>query len=127
MFRWTLATIHVIALIASGVPAIAATDVTGNWARGDGNARIQIIRCGPQLCATNTWIGNTSRGEAIGDKLVMTLEAQSDSVLAGEAFDQKRDRTYSIRISVQQPSRMTISGCVLRGLLCKTENWTRIQ
>jgi uncharacterized protein (DUF2147 family) len=45
----------------------------------------------------------------------MTLERHSDAVLDGEAFDQKRDRTYVIRISIPQVGRMTTRGCVLIG------------
>ncbi len=33
-----------------------AAEINGNWARGDGNARVRIAGCGKDICATNTWI-----------------------------------------------------------------------
>jgi uncharacterized protein (DUF2147 family) len=116
-----------VSLIATYASAAVAPDLTGNWMRADGGARIEISRCGTKLCATNTWVRDTNGGEAPGDKIVMTLEQQSDAVLNGEAFDQKRDRTYAVRISIPQAGRMTTRGCVLIGMVCKTIDWTRTQ
>ena len=114
-----------VSLIASSASAAVAPDLTGNWMRADGGARIEMSHCGTKLCATNTWVRDINGGEAPGDKLVMTLEHQSDAVLDGVAFDQKRDRTYAIRISIPQAGRMTTRGCVLIGMICKTIDWTR--
>jgi uncharacterized protein (DUF2147 family) len=111
--------------MVSYASAAVAPDLAGNWMRADGGARIEISHCGTKLCATNTWVRDTNGGEAPGDRLVMTLERQSDAVLDGEAFDQKRDRTYAIRISIPQAGRMTTRGCVLIGLVCKTIDWMR--
>jgi uncharacterized protein (DUF2147 family) len=116
-----------VSLIATYASAAVPPDLTGNWMRADGGARIEISRCGTKLCATNTWVRDTNGGEAPGDKIVMTLEQQSDAVLNGEAFDQKRDRTYAMRISIPQAGRMTTRGCVLIGMVCKTIDWTRTQ
>jgi uncharacterized protein (DUF2147 family) len=115
-----------VALFASGASA-DVPDLMGNWAREDGNSRIEITQCGAKVCATNTWIKDVGGSESVGDRLVMTLKPHSASVLNGEAFDQKRDMTFSMRISIDPASRMVTSGCVLIGLLCKTETWIRIQ
>jgi uncharacterized protein (DUF2147 family) len=118
----------VLALAASSACASAESGATplGDWARGDGNAKITIAPCGPNLCATNIWIRDPSRGEEVGDKLVLMVQPESDTVLDGEAFDQKRQRTYSVKISVGD-AFMKTRGCVFIGLLCKTVTWTRIQ
>jgi uncharacterized protein (DUF2147 family) len=107
--------------------AAAAPNVFGAWARVDGSARIKIEPCGAWICATNTWVQDTSNGEAIGDQLIMTLRPESVSVLSGEAFDEKRDKTYTISITLKQANQMTTRGCVLAGLICKSEGWTRLQ
>jgi uncharacterized protein (DUF2147 family) len=116
-----------IVLVAPIATAAGVPNFVGNWARADGSVRIDIEPCGAKICATNTWVRDTNSGEAVGDTLVMTLTPQSDSVLSGEAFDHKRNKTYAMRITLQQASRMTTHGCVFAGLICKSEDWTRIQ
>lgn len=101
-------------------------DIAGNWSRGDGKAHIRIEPCGTQMCAVNTWIQNpTHSSEAVGDKLVLTLAAQNGSLLKGDAFDQRRDLNYSMKIQVGQ-DRMVTEGCVLGGIICKKADWTRL-
>lgn len=102
--------------------AIALSDANGVWMRDDGNARVRIAQCGRDLCATNLWIGDTGKGEAVGDKLVMTLEPAADNTLKGTAYDPKRDLTYSMTLRVTG-NGLTTRGCIIGGLICKDVNW----
>jgi uncharacterized protein (DUF2147 family) len=112
-------------LAAMSFSAMAA-DPDGIWFRNDGNAKVKIAPCGEQLCATNLWIGDTRKGEEVGDKLIMTLRRQSETELVGKAYDPKRDRTYSMTLIVEQ-ARLVTRGCILGGLLCKDVIWTPTQ
>jgi uncharacterized protein (DUF2147 family) len=117
----------VLAITAlNGSAQAAAPDPTGTWMRGDGNARVKIARCGPNFCATNIWIGDTSGGEAVGDVLVMSVKPETDSKLTGTAFDRKRNMNYSMEMTVQKSS-LTSRGCVLAGVVCKNVSWTRVR
>jgi uncharacterized protein (DUF2147 family) len=116
-----------IVLVSPIATAANTPNVLGSWARVDGGARIEIEACEMRICATNTWVRDTKSDEAVGDKLVMTLKPESGSVLTGEAFDRKRDKTFAMRITLQQANQMTTYGCVLAGLVCKSQNWTRRQ
>ena len=102
--------------------ASQAADPSGTWDRDDGNARVRIAPCGERVCATNIWIGDTSRGEEVGDRLVMSLEPKSANQLAGTAYDEKRDMTYSITVTVNGES-LTTRGCIVGGLLCRNVRW----
>jgi uncharacterized protein (DUF2147 family) len=118
-------------LIAStltlGAAAVAqAADINGNWARGDGKARVKIAKCGADICATNTWIKPGTPSEKAGDVLVMKVEKVSDNRYSGSAFDPQRDMSYNITLDVSG-DKMTSKGCVLGGLLCKGVGWTRIK
>src|SRR5580700_9158796 len=57
----------------AGGAAASAAGPQGVWLRDDGNARVEFAPCDDKLCATNLWIRDTSSGEEVGDKLVMTL------------------------------------------------------
>lgn len=111
-------------LVAGAGHAAAQPDPSGVWMRGDGNARVRIAPCGGDWCATNLWIKDTSGGEAVGDKLVMTVKPASETTLKGKAFDPKRDLTYSITIKVAGSSLST-RGCIIGGVVCKTVSWSR--
>jgi len=121
MVRYAAA-IYAISIAGCSAVAAQALSPDGIWVRDDGNARVQIAPCGSELCATNLWIKDTSKGEEAGDRLIMSLDRKSDSKLSGTAYDPKRDRTYAITVIVGRGS-LTTRGCILRGLLCRDVNW----
>ena len=113
-------------LIAAPFPA-AATEpsILGAWARGDGIARVRIEPCGAALCAINTWIKEGVTGEKVGDKLVMNVKPESETLLVGSAWDPQRRLGLSMRIDVE-PSALKTTGCVLGGWLCKSMSWAKL-
>ncbi|MFA6966799.1 DUF2147 domain-containing protein [Bosea sp. (in: a-proteobacteria)] len=122
------ATGAVVLLLAAALPLPSlanGADPSGVWLRDDGNARVRIAPCGSDICATNLWIKDTSGGEEVGDKLVMTLKPEADGTLSGTAFDAKRDRRYGMTLTVK-PDGLSTRGCIAR-VLCKTVNWTPAQ
>ena len=117
------------AIAISGFCAASAStvdDITGDWSRGDGKARVHIAPCGAQICAVNTWVRTPGESnEDVGDRLVMALTHDGGSRLKGEAFDAKRALRYSMRIEVER-DHMVSEGCVLMGVVCKKMKWTRV-
>jgi len=124
MWRSVLECCFLLSLTTSALAA--EPNPTGLWQRGDGNARVKISRCGADFCATNVWVKDPSSGEAVGDVLKMMVKPTSATMLTGQAFDRKRDLTYSMELSVQ-PTNMSSRGCIVGGLLCKSVSWTRIR
>lgn len=121
--------IGAFAAAASLLPGsgLAAGDPSpfGLWARGDGKAKVRVERCGANLCATNTWIRQGTKGEKAGDILVMSIKPDDPGHWSGTAFDRQRDLTYRMTLNVG-PRQMTTEGCVLAGIVCKEMGWTRI-
>ena len=122
MKRPVLTAFAALMLTATASQAQQAADPSGVWLRDDGNARVRIAPCGGNICATNLWIGDTSKGEEAGDRLVMSLKPKSPDTLAGTAYDAKRDRTYSITVQVSENALLT-RGCILGGVLCTNVHW----
>jgi uncharacterized protein (DUF2147 family) len=108
------------ALFFSGTAA--AQDITGEWNRGDGNARVSVVRCGAAYCATNVWVRNPSAEDRVGDRLVVNVKPQNKATVQGTAYDPQRNLNISATVSLNGDS-MTTSGCV--GLVCRSVNWTR--
>lgn len=114
-----------VGLVLASAGVAAAADINGQWARGDGNAKVQVAPCGGDICATNTWIKPGTPKEKEGDKLVMSIKPTSDGEYAGTAFDPQRDLSYKMTVSIKGDT-MTTKGCVLAGIICKGVSWTRI-
>ncbi len=122
--------IKALTIASSLCPMLAAfgagaADIDGNWARGDGNAKVLIAPCGDNICATNTWIKPGTPKEKTGDRLIMDIKPDENGVYSGTAFDPQRDKSYRITVTVDGSS-MTTKGCIVAGLLCKGISWTRI-
>ncbi|WP_246135894.1 DUF2147 domain-containing protein [Mesorhizobium intechi] len=115
-----------VMFLTSAAHADAFSDSRGIWMRDDGNAKVSIAPCGQQLCATNLWIRDTSKGEQAGDKLIMALKPASRGTLAGNAYDPKRNRTYSMTLKVVNGA-LTTRGCMAAGLICRNVRWTPVK
>jgi uncharacterized protein (DUF2147 family) len=102
-----------------------AAEMDGVWMR-DGNARVRVAPCGDKTCATNLWIRDASKGEARGDRLILSVKRSSDTEFSGTAYDTKRGMTFSVDVTLGNRA-MTTRGCVLARLLCKTVSWAQVQ
>jgi len=122
--RVALATLVALGMIFSTEAFASEEKMSGSWSRGDGLAAVRIAPCGSSMCAVNTWVKDSSQGEKVGDRLVMTVSPKADGKMSGTAFDPQRKLTYRIDISVADQSMKT-RGCVLGGLLCKSVGWTK--
>ena len=60
------------------------------------------------------------KGKGIGK-----ISAQGDGKYSGSITDPATDKTYNGRASISGSS-MKMKGCVLGGLLCKSQNWTKM-
>jgi uncharacterized protein (DUF2147 family) len=119
-----LAIASALSPLLAGTSATAA-DINGNWARGDGKAKVLIAPCGEKICATNTWIKPGTQKEKTGDRLIMDIRPGETGNYTGTAFDPQRDKSYKITVTVAG-NNMTPKGCIIAGLLCKGISWTRI-
>lgn len=115
-----------LALAFAASSAAAGPSLEGDWARGDGKAKVHIAPCGDDLCAVNTWMRPDVRDEKVGDRLVMMLRQVNDTTWKGKAFDPQRNLTYAFTLRVGDTD-LTTTGCILGGLLCKSMGWTRIR
>ena len=111
-----------VAVVFSTSSSASEISIAGKWMRGDGNALVRIAPCGSKICATNLWIGDTSKGEEVGDRLVMSLTADSEVSYSGTAYDPKRKLSYSVVVTARDGG-LTTRGCFVGKLICKNVYW----
>ena len=120
-------TVLAIAITAFCLPfAATAADLAGSWQRSTGNSRIRFEPCEGGLCGKIAWIkpGVKSRAH-VGQAVFNKLTRAGETLWTGEAFNPEDGRTYKGSVSVDGRTLVT-KGCVLGGLICKSETWKRV-
>jgi len=115
MMRWRVAA-GVAALISMATPALA-DPIEGMWKTQSGDTAA-IAECGEAYCIT------LKSGQHAG-KQIGKLSGNGDGTYGGSITDPGDDKTYKGKASVNGAS-MTLKGCVLAGLICRGETWTKM-
>ncbi|MDP3256679.1 MAG: DUF2147 domain-containing protein [Bosea sp. (in: a-proteobacteria)] len=122
--RASLAGLGLLALgLASGTPA-QAQDVAGTWLRDSGASRVRFAKCGEAMCGTLAWLKDTSGPAKVGQRIFYDMKPSGDGKWTGSAFNPEDGKTYSGTMTLAG-DKLTTSGCVLGGLICRSVTWNR--
>ncbi len=123
-------------IVISALPAPAG-EVTGEWLRDDGSARLEIAPCGAALCGTLVWLREpradihnpdaTLRARSLLGLTILTEIAPSARSGQWEAkvYNPEDGKTYSGKAILRNDAKLDLQGCVLGGLICKGARWMR--
>ncbi len=126
-------------LMLAGLPAAAqpAPSPVGVWATPAGETQVRIARCGDGLCGT---VAKVTAGETrdvnnpdpalrsrsvVGTALLSGLKPSEDG-WEGSIYNFRDGKTYSGKMALKGPNVLELSGCVLGGLFCKKQVWSRV-
>lgn len=116
-------TLIAIILMTTGATA-QAQNANGVWQRDDGRTRIRVAPCGPALCGTIVWLKDKNSPAKIGQRVIYDMKPDGANSWRGNAFNPEDGRKYSGKMSLAG-TKLTTSGCVLGGLICKSFGWRR--
>src|SRR5215218_6307965 len=134
MNRFELSFLAGLALISAA--AAQAQDPAGTYLSETGDTRVRIARCGNGFCGTIMAV----RGETndvnnpdpslrsrslVGVRMISDIRPSGDG-FEGSLYNYKDGKTYSGRMRFQGGNAMQLSGCVLGGLICRTQVWTKV-
>jgi uncharacterized protein (DUF2147 family) len=138
ILRGLLAIVFAFALALLVPIAVSAADATGEWLIEDGDARVRIAPCGADLCGTVAWIKEGSptvdvnnpdpakrSRPLIGSEVLLGLKPSGTSEWTGSLYDAENGRTYVGKLTIVDERHIKVAGCVLGGLICETQTWTR--
>jgi uncharacterized protein (DUF2147 family) len=119
------------------ISAAFAQSPIGEWQVEDGTAHIRIVSCGNALWGVINWTkyppgkDENNPNPAKRDRSVMGMPIlinmkRSEQQWQGEVYNAQNGETYSSYISLKSPDVLRIEGCVLGGLICGGEDWTRV-
>lgn len=120
------------ALFVIGATAAAADPIEGLWQTqpDDGAfAHVQIAPCGNAFCGTivRTFKGTSEyKSPNLGRQIVIDMVPKGDGAYQGKVLRPANNKIYNGKASVAG-SKMSLSGCVAGGLLCKSQTWVKVK
>lgn len=134
----SLRIVTVATLLAASLPAHADSmgGVVGRWRDSDGESEITIGRCGAALCGRIVWLKEprTDRfnpDTRLRDRSLLGLQVLSGfapdagGILTGSGYNPADGKTYRTTLALSGPHALVVRGCVLGGLICDDDIWTR--
>ncbi|SFC46984.1 Uncharacterized conserved protein, DUF2147 family [Bosea sp. CRIB-10] len=128
----------VVAALMAALPAHAdpMSDIVGRWRDSDGESEIAISRCGPALCGKIVWlkearfdIFNPNEGlrkrSLLGLQVLSGFKPAAKGALEGEGYNPADGKTYRTTLELTSARSLVVRGCVLGGLICDDDTWSR--
>lgn len=125
-----------LVLAAASVPVAAEppnASVFGVWLNPHKTVKVQTASCGRALCGTIVWAAPEALSDAkdagvdklIGLQLLSGYQQKSPGHWQGTVYVPDLKRSFFSRIEQVGAGGLKISGCILGGLICKSQLWTR--
>ena len=124
--------VPMLGLALGAATAAQASVLDGVWRSPDDDdgsyltVRVQPCQGAPEdRCAVVTGAYRGAKEEAVGRE-VMHVERRPDGTWEGEVLQPLKGHVYDSRIRPVSRDVMEVDGCIIGGLLCRTQRWTRL-
>ena len=143
MRRMTLLCCGILLAVEAG-PALAA-EPTGEWLVEDKVAQIKIENCGGALWGVVSWEARPGGRDAenpdpalrgrptLGMPILMDMKptkveswGKTEERWKGTVYNAQNGKTYDANIRLTSPDVLKMEGCVLGGIFCGGQEWTRV-
>lgn len=123
-----------MALASAQDVAPAAPVVEGVWANPKNTVEVRTGQCGDKMCGWVVWASEKAKADSlmksgtplIGATLLRGYRLTGKSEWTGEVFVPDMNSTYGSTIAMVNDQTMRVKGCVLGGLICKSQDWHRV-
>jgi len=139
MTRLFSAAAAILGLLTATAPAGAVTlasppPVIGTWINPHHSVAVQTRMCGTALCGRVVWASakalqdaaEAGVGTLIGTELLRDYAPSVSGRWQGHVYVPDMGRIFQSTLVPQDRTALRISGCILGGLICKTQVWHRV-
>ena len=124
----------VLAAVTVPVTASAQAALEGHWRNPKGSVVVRVTPCGDAYCGVVVEASDKAKASArkggtpklIGTRILTGMKPTGDGTFKGLAFDPKRNIRAPATVRLLSPSTLVVRGCVLSGIICKEQRWTRV-
>lgn len=127
------------ALVATSAAASAQTvlpetaGANGSWVNPRGTVKVITGNCDGKLCGWVSWASPQARSDAqaagvkqlVGTELLRNYKTTDGGHWQGQVYVPDMGRTFYSTITQLNQRSLKISGCILGGLICKSQIWQR--
>jgi uncharacterized protein (DUF2147 family) len=132
--RFAIAAMLAASMLAT--PALGqAGDPSGTWLTESGDTRVRIAKCGAALCGTiiaskhpkdiNNPDPSKRDRSLVGVQMISEIVPAGDG-FSGQLYNPQDGKTYLGKLKLTDAKAMQLSGCILGGLICRSQTWTRV-
>jgi uncharacterized protein (DUF2147 family) len=136
-----------VAAIALSLVSIAparAADPLGTWLTGDKKGKIKIVNCGGAICGNLVWLAepndpathqpktdehnsdaNKRSRPLVGVPIVLGMKPSAADKWEGQVYNAEDGGVYSGSFTLTSANTAELKGCVMGGIICKGQTWTR--
>lgn len=127
-----------LALVGAATAAWAAPPAEvspiGTWQNPKHTIAVRVEQCGEQLCGKIVSASAEAMADAreagveklIGTQLLRDYRPSGKLRWSGTVYVPDMGRSFSSHIVQPAPNTLRISGCLIAGFLCKSQDWTRV-
>ncbi|MFC4669999.1 DUF2147 domain-containing protein [Seohaeicola nanhaiensis] len=121
----------VLASLTLAGAALAQDPIFGTWKTEPDDGKysyIEMKQCGAVICGVAVKSFNESGEYAspvLGKQIVRNMKNDGDGQYSGEAWRPSNDKVYVGKATLNGDT-LRMKGCVLGGLICFGQNWTRV-
>ena len=121
--------------LAAVSPAAPPTGPLGTWSNPKGTLAVRTAPCGAgELCGAIVWAAPRALADAreagvarlVGLELFQDYRRTGKGSWRGRVYVPDMGRSFSSRIVQTRSDQLTISGCVVAGLFCRSQVWRRV-
>ena len=114
------------------IPAAAnAAPPKGVWTNPKKNVRVTFQRCGEAMCGKVIWASAEAQEKAgsplVGTMLFEDFVEEGPGEWSGSVFVPDIGQSVSGTIRQMDANTLVGEGCVIAGLGCKSQTWTRLR
>lgn len=119
---------------AAAPPQAAAPQMEMLWLNPHNSVVVRTGPCGSHLCGWIIWADKEARDDArdsgvdklVGTQLLEDYSYQGKGRWTGTVFVPDMGRSFYSQIERMSTDKMKVKGCILGGLICKSQIWTHI-
>ncbi len=124
-------------LLLTGAAQAQTSDPSGTYLSETGETRVRVTKCGSAFCGTIVAVQGEAkdvnnpdagkRGRSlVGVQMISNIQPAGDG-FTGQLYNYKDGKTYNGKMSFKDGNTMQLSGCVLGGLICRSQTWTKVR
>ncbi|EQB32858.1 DUF2147 domain-containing protein [Sphingobium ummariense] len=106
----------------------------GIWSNPKGSVHVRAEPCGRNMCGVVVWASDKAKADAarggtdplVGTTLFRDFTPAGRNRWRGKVFVPDIGKTFSGTVTLLDPDRLEGEGCLLGGIGCKSQIWTRV-